>query len=122
VAKTCTQCHSRIEDVHRKVIRGELWEKQPHAIPACVDCHQPHRVRKVFYTQGMADNDCLLPLADLAPSGADGRGCQLADSRHADRLRQCHRLRRPRPAATVIPRGLSVTPSRTYRTARSSSP
>jgi hypothetical protein len=29
IAKTCTKCHARIEDVHQKVIRGELWEKQP---------------------------------------------------------------------------------------------
>ncbi|HMA17985.1 MAG TPA: cytochrome c3 family protein [Thermoanaerobaculia bacterium] len=59
IAKTCTHCHAQIETVHRKVIRGELWEKQPHMIPACVDCHSPHKVRKVFYTQGMADQDCL---------------------------------------------------------------
>ena len=24
------------------MIRGELWEKGPHLIPACVDCHQVH--------------------------------------------------------------------------------
>ena len=58
IAKTCTRCHAQIESVHRKVIRGELWEKQPHLIPACVDCHSPHKVRRVFYTQGMADQDC----------------------------------------------------------------
>jgi cytochrome b subunit of formate dehydrogenase len=59
ISKTCTHCHAQIETVHRKVIRGELWEKQPHLIPACVDCHSPHKVRKVFYTQGMANQDCL---------------------------------------------------------------
>ncbi len=59
IPKTCTHCHAQIETVHRKIIRGELWEKQPHMIPACVDCHSPHKVRKVFYTQGMADQDCL---------------------------------------------------------------
>ncbi len=59
ITKTCTTCHSQIEDVHRKVIRGELWEKQAHVLPACVDCHQPHKVRKVFYSQGMADSDCM---------------------------------------------------------------
>jgi cytochrome b subunit of formate dehydrogenase len=58
IAKTCSQCHGQIEIVHRKVIRGELWEKQPHLIPACVDCHSPHQVREVFYPQGMADRDC----------------------------------------------------------------
>jgi len=59
IAATCTRCHAQIEEVHRKVIRGELWEKQAHVLPACVDCHQPHKIRKVFYTQGMADGDCL---------------------------------------------------------------
>lgn len=59
IAATCAKCHAQIETVHRKVIRGELWEKEEHVLPACVDCHQPHKVRKVFYTQGMADKDCL---------------------------------------------------------------
>ena len=45
ISKTCTHCHGQIETVHRKVIRGELWQKDPGAIPACVDCHQPHRRR-----------------------------------------------------------------------------
>ncbi|MFB3826804.1 MAG: hypothetical protein ACE15B_08540 [Bryobacteraceae bacterium] len=58
IAKTCTRCHAQIETVHRKIIRGELWEKQPHMIPACVDCHEPHKVRRVFYPQGMSDRDC----------------------------------------------------------------
>jgi hypothetical protein len=59
IAKTCTQCHAEIEMVHRKVIKGELWEKEANVLPACIDCHQPHKVRKVFYDQGMADRDCL---------------------------------------------------------------
>ncbi|MBI4667733.1 MAG: cytochrome c3 family protein [Elusimicrobia bacterium] len=59
IVTTCTRCHSLIENVHRKVIKGELWEKKPHVIPVCVACHQPHKVRKVFYDQGMADKDCL---------------------------------------------------------------
>ncbi|MCL5743053.1 MAG: hypothetical protein M1541_03855 [Acidobacteria bacterium] len=58
IAKTCTRCHAQIETVHRKVIRGELWEKQPHLIPACVDCHEPHKIRRVFYPEGMSDQDC----------------------------------------------------------------
>ena len=41
IAGTCTQCHAEIESVHQKVIRGELWEKQAHVLPACVDCHPP---------------------------------------------------------------------------------
>ncbi len=58
IVKTCTQCHAQIEAVHQKVIRGELWEKQPNMIPACVDCHEPHKIRQVFYPQGMSDQDC----------------------------------------------------------------
>ncbi|MFA6234703.1 MAG: hypothetical protein WC824_11035 [Bacteroidota bacterium] len=59
IAKTCAVCHQQIEQVHVKVIKGELWEKQPHLLPACVDCHQPHKIRSVYYDQGMADAQCL---------------------------------------------------------------
>jgi cytochrome b subunit of formate dehydrogenase len=55
---TCMKCHSRIEDVHAKVIRGELWEKQPGAIPACTDCHLPHKVRKESVALSISDRDC----------------------------------------------------------------
>jgi len=60
VAKTCEKCHGRIEQVHVKVIRGELWEKEPNKVPVCVDCHSPHKARKIFYELGMADRDCLV--------------------------------------------------------------
>ena len=59
IAATCTQCHAEIEAVHEKVIQGELWEREEHVLPACVDCHQPHKLRRVFYTQGASDAQCL---------------------------------------------------------------
>ena len=59
VARTCTQCHAQIERVHRKVIEGRLWEEEPHMIPACVECHSPHKIRRVFYEAGAANRDCL---------------------------------------------------------------
>jgi cytochrome b subunit of formate dehydrogenase len=59
VSHTCQKCHTRIEEVHRKVIRGRLWEEEPHKVPVCVDCHSPHKIRNVFYPQGMANKDCL---------------------------------------------------------------
>jgi cytochrome b subunit of formate dehydrogenase len=59
VPKTCQKCHGLIEQVHRKVIRGELWEKEPNKVPVCIDCHQPHRARKIFYDEGMSNQDCL---------------------------------------------------------------
>lgn len=99
IAATCMRCHSQIEAVHRKVIRGELWEKQSHMIPACVDCHSPHKVRRVFYSQGMSDQDCLRchGQADLKVTRG-GRAVslfvnadELAKSRHSrTACVQCH--------------------------------
>ncbi len=59
VAATCATCHGQIENVHRKVIEGELWREDPGKIPTCVDCHAPHEIRNVFYPNGLADGDCL---------------------------------------------------------------
>ncbi|MBZ0198342.1 MAG: hypothetical protein K8H86_00625, partial [Ignavibacteriaceae bacterium] len=59
IAATCTKCHVMIETVHRKIIKGELWEKKSHVLPACIDCHQPHKIRNVFYDLGMANQDCM---------------------------------------------------------------
>ncbi len=96
IAKTCTQCHAQIEAVHRKLIKGELWEKEAHVLPACVDCHQPHKVRKVFYTQGMADADCLKCHELRSLTAGDGRALFVDEqehqrSRHAKvSCSQCH--------------------------------
>ena len=97
IASTCTTCHAQIETVHRKVIRGELWEREASMLPACVDCHQPHKVRKVFYDQGMADADCMRCHGnpDIKAS-RDGRSLVVAqgeirDSRHTKvACSQCH--------------------------------
>ncbi len=59
IAETCSQCHVEIERVHVKVIEGKLWEKEPHKIPACVDCHQPHVIRRVIYEEKYTDNYCM---------------------------------------------------------------
>ncbi len=111
ISKTCTKCHAEIEQVHRKVISGALWEKRAHVLPVCVDCHQPHKVRKVFYTQGMADADCMRCHADPRIHAArDGRSLtvnapELAQSRHAKvACSQCHSevtASRVRPCETI---------------------
>jgi hypothetical protein len=112
IARTCTTCHAQIEVVHRKVIKGELWEKEAHVLPACIDCHQPHRVRKVFYTQGMADADCLKCHQEKARRAKDGRVLFVDErehqaSRHAKvACSQCHSgvnvsFRRPCEAITT---------------------
>jgi len=60
VATMCTACHARIETVHLKVIEGRLWEHEPHKIPSCVECHSPHKIRRVVYQPtGAANEDCL---------------------------------------------------------------
>ncbi len=60
IAKTCQVCHRQIEKVHTKIINGELWEKKSHQIPPCVDCHAPHKIRRVFYDQiSYPDQKCL---------------------------------------------------------------
>ena len=110
IAATCTRCHAQIEEVHRKTIRGELWEKQAHVLPACVDCHQPHKMRKAFYTQGMADADCMRCHGDERLKSSDGRALfvrvvEVAGSRHAKvACAQCHsqvNASRVRPCETI---------------------
>ena len=111
IAKTCTQCHAEIESVHRKVIKGELWEKQSHILPACVDCHQPHEIRKVFYDYGMADKDCLSCHDNPnVKSSVDGRSLfvnttELKESRHNTiACSQCHsevNVSKHRPCETI---------------------
>lgn len=59
IAKTCTKCHARIEEVHIKIIKGELWEQEPGAIPACSDCHQPHMIRRAALVIRTSDRECL---------------------------------------------------------------
>ena len=115
VAATCQKCHGRIEQVHQKVIRGELWEKEPNKVPVCVDCHEPHKVRKVFY-QEVSDQECLKCHArpDLSMQ-RDGITVSLCvDSltihssiHHGQTCAQCHTNTSPslhRPCATVADR------------------
>jgi len=59
IANTCTKCHAGIEFVHKKIINGKLWEKEAKVLPACVDCHQPHIIRNVFYEQNISDEKCV---------------------------------------------------------------
>jgi len=59
IATACQTCHGRIEQVHKKVIEGVLWEQEPEKVPACIECHEPHKVRRVFYAEGMSNRECL---------------------------------------------------------------
>ncbi len=87
VRETCMQCHGLIEEVHRKVIAGELWEKTEQGrrvVPICVECHLPHEARKVFYDTLMSNSDCLRCHSDstLVASG-DGRLLYVDVDEHA---------------------------------------
>jgi len=118
IAATCTKCHSQIETVHRKIIRGALWEKEANVLPACVDCHQPHKIRNVFYTQGMADADCMHCHADeKLRRTRDGQSMfinvgEVSHSRHSKvACSQCHsevNASRVRPCETIT-RGVDCT-------------
>ncbi len=111
IAKTCSVCHAEIETVHRKIIRGELWEKQAHVLPACVDCHQPHEIRKVYYDYGMANKDCLECHSNpKLVSSIDGRSLYVDDSeithsKHSNiACSQCHsevNVSKHRPCETI---------------------
>ena len=59
VTKTCTKCHTRIEELHVEVIHLELWERDPGSIPACTYCHNPHPTQAMTQTILASDRDCL---------------------------------------------------------------
>ncbi len=67
IGKTCSTCHTMIEQVHKKVIRGELWREKPGLMPACTDCHSPHEIRKKEVAEGMSDDGCLKCHKDSKP-------------------------------------------------------
>jgi cytochrome b subunit of formate dehydrogenase len=114
VTATCMQCHGMIEAVHRKIIRGSMWEKEPHKVPNCVECHAPHEVRKAMYDTGFANADCMLchQKADIV-AAADQRSLhvdqvEFAGSIHGRKAvacAQCHSGVDPsdpvRPCATI---------------------
>jgi predicted CXXCH cytochrome family protein len=110
VVGTCRKCHALIEVVHRKVINGELWEKEPEKVPVCIDCHQPHKARKVFYDEGVSDKDCLACHAQAVQGAAREIPAvdqqQITHSTHAEtRCSQCHTgadASLKRPCETVI--------------------
>ena len=112
VAKTCQRCHGRIEQVHQQWIHGELWEKEPNKVPVCVDCHEPHQIRKVFYGE-VSDRECLechsKPEIKMVRDGEEISlyvdSLEMHDSIHRQKTcSQCHTGASPhlsRPCSTV---------------------
>ncbi len=64
IAGTCMKCHTRIEETHKKVIKGELWEKDPSVIPSCSSCHPPHKVDVPMIQARISDKSCMKCHAD----------------------------------------------------------
>ncbi len=59
IARTCMKCHIKIEQTHRKVIKSELWEKEPGAVPSCTECHPPHKVEYEKIEKVIPNQSCL---------------------------------------------------------------
>jgi len=59
IAATCMKCHARIEQVHTKVIKRELWEKKAGSIPACSDCHPSHLAKIQNNETTISNQVCL---------------------------------------------------------------
>jgi len=53
------KCHVKIEQTHQKVVRNELWEKKPGAVPSCTDCHPPHIVAYQRVEETISNKVCL---------------------------------------------------------------
>lgn len=116
VARTCQKCHGQIEKVHKKVIRGELWEKEPHKVPVCVDCHSPHQIRRVYYKEGISNQECLkchakpdiFKVVDGDTVSLSVDTVEFHNSIHRSvTCAQCHTGATPglkRPCTTVIPK------------------
>ncbi len=59
ISNTCMTCHAEIEKVHTKIIKKQLWEKEPGIIPVCTDCHLPHKVNVEDIVMSFSDQSCL---------------------------------------------------------------
>ncbi len=59
IANTCMKCHANIEQVHKKVIKRELWEKKAGVIPACNDCHSSHKIKPQKTVTNISNQLCL---------------------------------------------------------------
>ena len=95
MVSSCSKCHAGLQNVHSKVIRAELWQNKS-TIPACVTCHQPHKVGQGFSARGATDRQCLSCHNDPDLKTSDGHPAfvqvsDLSSSRHAGiACRQCH--------------------------------
>ncbi|MFZ4412071.1 MAG: cytochrome b/b6 domain-containing protein [Bacteroidales bacterium] len=59
IASTCMKCHANIEQVHKKVIKRELWEKSAGSIPSCNDCHSSHKMKPQKTANIISNQICL---------------------------------------------------------------
>ena len=59
LVSTCSACHAKIEDLHRKVFSSDSKKPLALSIPECGGCHALHAKRKVFPDETFNDDYCL---------------------------------------------------------------
>jgi len=60
IAKTCGQCHVKVEEVYNKSIHGKLLAAGDKRGPVCTDCHSAHEVEKPLngHFKQLSDQRC----------------------------------------------------------------
>lgn len=84
IARTCMKCHVKIEQTHRKVIKSELWEKEPGAVPSCTSCHPPHKVEYQKKIEDVIPNKSCLNCHLKDPKKGEFLLSQAGDTLHFD--------------------------------------
>jgi len=59
ISRTCRKCHVNIKQTHKKIIKSDLWKKEPDAIPSCTSCHPPHKVEHQSIEKNISNQECL---------------------------------------------------------------
>ncbi|MGD0536404.1 MAG: hypothetical protein ABSC03_02035 [Verrucomicrobiota bacterium] len=60
VARTCGQCHVKVEQIYNRSVHGQLLAKGDKRAPVCTDCHTSHQIENVENGQMkvLADKRC----------------------------------------------------------------
>jgi len=110
IEASCSQCHQQVQQIHRRIIKPELWAKDLDFRPVCVDCHQPHRSVSAKTIATLGSQACLRCHQSPTLKSQDGRSMTvelavLSKSPHANLgCTQCHtevRNQKGRPCKSI---------------------
>ena len=59
LVSTCSVCHAKIEDLHKKIVSIGNSSSGNSSLPECGGCHALHAKRKVFPDETFSDDYCL---------------------------------------------------------------